>query len=379
MIALGQGTARRQRKGVGLVPTSQGILAKTYASRHQSTASVFCPGFVSEAERRRRPGKSRVRSSLTPASYGLGIRPLFQRLAGRWLSAAPLRLPEHGKGTLRSPRRCGKRLHRSRRTRAVHLRRWEFAAAASGGRAARATSETYHRCQVTPPRPDGRPGKCRSFLEDQKTPTRQCNGKARQQRLAASGIEFRHPQFARSPFSHLVEQPLPIGGESGRKGVTLQRDCRSPPPSCNQTELCVSPTAVMNERPSAAMASPSSSVGPEVICSGRPSGKRCRQAWKAPPESEVKYIHSPSGDHAAKEHWPVGGPTCCPAELPSSGARRHRTRAPRSFISTRSIHLPSGEGKSDGPCRAHEAAHRDHATRPGSHRRSRSPYADADL
>src|SRR5262245_37815014 len=66
--------------------------------------------------------------------------------------------------------------------------------------------------------------------------------------------------------------------------------------------------------------------------------------WKAPPESELKYIHFPSGDHAAKVHWPVGGPICCDVELPSIGARRHRSMAPRSFISTNSMRLPSGEG-----------------------------------
>src|SRR5262245_49850661 len=109
-------------------------------------------------------------------------------------------------------------------------------------------------------------------------------------------------------------------------------------------ELCINPTDVMKERPSGAMASPSSSVGPEVICSGSPSGNRCRHVWKAPLKLELKDSHFPSGDQAAKVQAPPAGPTWCPTELPSSGATRQCTIPPRSFISTNSIHLPSGEG-----------------------------------
>ena len=49
----------------------------------------------------------------------------------------------------------------------INLGRWEFAAAASGGRAARATNEVYHRCQLTPQRLDGRQGKRRNFRRHQ--------------------------------------------------------------------------------------------------------------------------------------------------------------------------------------------------------------------
>ena len=47
--------------------------------------------------------------------------------------------------------------------------------------------------------------------------------------------------------------------------------------SWNQTVLSSVPTAVMSDFPSAAIAMPSCEVGPEVICSGSPPGKRCRQ------------------------------------------------------------------------------------------------------
>src|SRR5262249_14885297 len=119
---------------------------------------------------------------------------------------------------------------------------------------------------------------------------------------------------------------------------------RSPWLSCTQTLLCLAPTAVTNERPSGAMAIPSSSVGPEVICSGCPSGKRCRQVWKTPPALELKYIHCPSSDHAANVHHAPGGPTGFAGELPSKGARRQGPKPPRSFISTTRTDLPSGDG-----------------------------------
>src|SRR5262245_36547436 len=108
------------------------------------------------------------------------------------------------------------------------------------------------------------------------------------------------------------------------------------------------PTAVMNDRPSGAMARPSSSVGPEVICSGRSSvsrtEKRWRHAWNALPALELKYIHTPSGDQPANQHAASGGPTWRPGELASIGTRRHGVQAPRSFISATSAQRPSGEG-----------------------------------
>jgi len=92
------------------------------------------------------------------------------------------------------------------------------------------------------------------------------------------------------------------------------------------------------------MAIPSSSVSPEVICSGWPSGKRWRQVWKTPPALELKYIHSPWGDHPANVHDAPGGPTRFPWELSSNGTKRQGTKAPLSFISTSNIDFRSGEG-----------------------------------
>src|SRR5579884_3322284 len=100
----------------------------------------------------------------------------------------------------------------------------------------------------------------------------------------------------------------------------------------------------MNELPSGDMAIPSSSVGPEVICSGSPSGNRCLQVWKEPPSFELKYIHFPSSDHAAKWHDAFGGPTGFAGELPSKAISRQGPKPPLSFISTTRIDLRSGEG-----------------------------------
>src|SRR5262249_46033497 len=88
---------------------------------------------------------------------------------------------------------------------------------------------------------------------------------------------------------------------------------------------------------------PSSSVGPEVICSGSPSGKRCRQIWNIPPAFELKYIHFPSGDHAPKWHAASGGPTNFAGELPSKGTRRQGSNPLLAFISTISTEVRSGE------------------------------------
>src|SRR6185295_15551871 len=95
--------------------------------------------------------------------------------------------------------------------------------------------------------------------------------------------------------------------------------CRSPRESCSHREAPNVETAVTSERPSGATAIPSSAVGPAVICSGLPSGKRWRQMWPAPTAFDVKYIQFPSGDHAANVQAPPGGPTLCPEELPSAG------------------------------------------------------------
>src|SRR5215831_11231273 len=93
--------------------------------------------------------------------------------------------------------------------------------------------------------------------------------------------------------------------------------------------------------PSGITATPVSSVGPNVICSGVPPVNRWRQRCEIPCTNTLKYIQAPSWDHAADVHTP-GGPTCRPAELPSNGTRRHGLNPPLS-ISTISTHLRSGE------------------------------------
>src|SRR5690348_1982252 len=103
----------------------------------------------------------------------------------------------------------------------------------------------------------------------------------------------------------------------------------------------------MKDRPSGAMVTLSSTVGPEVICSGVASvllaPKRCRQTWKPSPASELKYIHLPSGDQAANQQAP-SGPTGRLTEPPSIGIRRQGSHVPRSSISAASAQFPSGEG-----------------------------------
>src|SRR6476660_4580483 len=56
----------------------------------------------------------------------------------------------------------------------------------------------------------------------------------------------------------------------------------------------------------------------------------------------VKYIHLPSGDHAASVHCDGTGPTCRPVEPPSKGTNRHGSHECIS-ISIASTHLPSGD------------------------------------
>src|SRR4030081_2573822 len=58
--------------------------------------------------------------------------------------------------------------------------------------------------------------------------------------------------------------------------------------------------------------------------------------------SALKYIHWPSGDHAASVHCDGIGPTGFPVEPRSNGINRHGSHEWMS-ISTESIHRPSGE------------------------------------
>src|SRR5579862_496506 len=106
--------------------------------------------------------------------------------------------------------------------------------------------------------------------------------------------------------------------------------------------LCSVPTAVTSDLPSGATAMPSSWLVPDVICCGTPSGNFSRQRWKPLPASAEKYIHLPSGDHAALVHLDGAGPTTRPCEPPLKGVRRQGSQ-PRLSISTTSTHLRSGE------------------------------------
>src|SRR6266481_48913 len=117
---------------------------------------------------------------------------------------------------------------------------------------------------------------------------------------------------------------------------------RSLPESWIQMDACLMPTLVITYLPSGVGAVPSSSVAPEVICSGVPSGNFCRQMWKLPDAVEEKYIHWPSGDHAAVVHCPSFGPARLPGDEPSKGTRRHGSHADPS-ISATSNHLRSGD------------------------------------
>src|SRR5712671_5663842 len=92
----------------------------------------------------------------------------------------------------------------------------------------------------------------------------------------------------------------------------------------------------MNDRPSGATAIPSSSVGPDVICS--------EAASVAPSAFDVPYIHAPSGAHAAKRQAASGGPTWRPRDVPLMGTSRHGIHSPLSVISAMSAHLPSADG-----------------------------------
>src|SRR5262249_41020210 len=57
--------------------------------------------------------------------------------------------------------------------------------------------------------------------------------------------------------------------------------------------------------------------------------------WNPLPASAEKYIHRPSGDHAALVHLPGRGPTCLPGDELSNGTRRQGIHPCRSISATR--------------------------------------------
>src|SRR5260370_8309913 len=95
----------------------------------------------------------------------------------------------------------------------------------------------------------------------------------------------------------------------------------------------------MKVRPSGIMAIPSSWFGPEVTCSGAPSGKRCLQMGEDCPSSTPRNIHLPSVDHAADVQPAFGGPTCLEFEPPNF-IKRHCSQPPLSLsdVTTHSSH-----------------------------------------
>src|ERR1700722_75651 len=97
---------------------------------------------------------------------------------------------------------------------------------------------------------------------------------------------------------------------------------------------------VIRELPSGAMAMPLSSLEPDVICSGCPSGKRCRHKCRRPDTWTPKYIHFPSGDQAAEVQAP-SGPTCRPGDPPEKGTTRQAWNL--STISASKTHFLSGD------------------------------------
>src|SRR5580658_1619017 len=106
--------------------------------------------------------------------------------------------------------------------------------------------------------------------------------------------------------------------------------------------LSSAPIDVITDRPSLSTATPSSSVGPKVICSGCPSVDRWRHRWLRPSTAAVKYIQEPSGDQPADVHAPLG-PTGLASPLPASEMRLHGAHPPSSSISTTKADLWSGE------------------------------------
>src|SRR5580698_5253349 len=119
-----------------------------------------------------------------------------------------------------------------------------------------------------------------------------------------------------------------------------EETARSPVESCIHTELCCVKIEVISERPSGATATPSSSSGPDVICSGCPSGKRCRHKCCRPSMVAPKYIQRPSGDQPADVQAPAG-PTRLPRDPPAMGTKRHGSQS--GSISTTSTHWRSCE------------------------------------
>src|SRR5262249_115128 len=133
----------------------------------------------------------------------------------------------------------------------------------------------------------------------------------------------------------------PEFGGAGTNAYPSFETSRSSDPSRTRIDDCRLPSDVNSERPSRAMAMPSSSPGANVICSGAPSGNRCRQMCKRPLPFDEKYIHRPSGDHAADVHCP-SGPTRR-VTRPSIDTSRHGCQTGRT-ISATSTQAPSGDG-----------------------------------
>src|SRR5882757_8771449 len=106
--------------------------------------------------------------------------------------------------------------------------------------------------------------------------------------------------------------------------------------------LSCTPIEVMMERPSCSTAIPSDSIGPDVINSGPPSGKRWRHKWLCPSIEAVKYIHVPSGDQPADRHGPWG-PIGLGSKRPSMEISRQGAQPAFSSISTTNADLWSGE------------------------------------
>src|SRR5882672_10756608 len=101
---------------------------------------------------------------------------------------------------------------------------------------------------------------------------------------------------------------------------------------------------VMMERPSCSTATPSASIGPDVISSASPPTKRWRHKWLCPSTEAVKYIHDPSGDQPADLHGPCG-PTGLAPKWPSREISRQGAQSPFSFISITKADLWSGEAE----------------------------------
>src|SRR5947209_5023328 len=111
-------------------------------------------------------------------------------------------------------------------------------------------------------------------------------------------------------------------------------------------ELACTPIEVMME-PSGSTATPSASIGPDVIASGFPFGKRWRHKRLCPSNEAVKYIHNPSGDQPVDLHGPPCGPMGLATKLPSSDISRQGAQSPFPSISTTNADLWSGEAEEE--------------------------------